>query len=63
MAGARFLEARTRLWAQGLHTSSLPSTPGTRWFQIGVILLLEWLPIKAADPSLPKDVWLFKKSL
>ena len=56
MAGARFLDAQTCPWTQGLHTLSLSSTPGTRGFRIGVVLLLEWLPTKAAEPSLPKDV-------
>ena len=51
VAGARFLGAQTCPWTQGLHTSRLSSTPGTRGFRIGVVLLLDWLP------SLTKDVW------
>ena len=31
-------------------------------FRFGVVLLLDWLPIKAAEPSLPKDVWFFRRS-
>ena len=45
------------------HTSSLSSTHSIRGFRIGVVLLLDWLlPTKAAEPSLPKDVWLFRSS-
>ena len=62
MAGARFLDAQTCPWTQGLHTSSLSNTPGTRGFRIGVVLLLDWLPTEAAEPSLLKDVWLFRRS-
>ena len=62
MAGARFLGAETCSLTQGVHMSSLSSTPGTRGFQIEVVLLLDWLPTKASEPSLPKDVWLFRKS-
>ena len=62
MAGARFLDSQTCPWTRGLHTSKLTSTPGTRGFRIGVVLLLDWLPTKAAEPSLPKDVWLFRRS-
>ena len=62
MAGARFLEAQTCTWTQGLRTSSLSSTPGTREFRIEIVLLLDWLPTKAAESSLPKDVWLFRRS-
>ena len=47
MAGVRFLDAQTCPWTQVLHTSSLSSTPGIRWFRIGVVLLLDWLPTKA----------------
>ena len=47
MAGVRFLDAQTCPWTQGLHTSSLSSTPGIRWFRIGVVLLLDWLQTKA----------------
>ena len=36
------------------------STPGTRGFRIRVVLLLDWLPTEAAEPSLPKNVWLFR---
>ncbi len=39
--------------------SSLSSITSTRGFQFGVVLHLDWLPTKAAEPSLPKDVWLF----
>ena len=42
--------------------SSLSSIPDTRGFRFGVVLLLDWLPTKAAEPSLPKDVWLFRRS-
>ena len=42
MAGARFLDAQTCPWTQGLHTSSLSNTPGTRGFRIRVVLL-DWL--------------------
>ena len=62
MAGARFLEAQTCTWTQGLRTSSLSSTPGTREFRIEIVLLLDWLPTKAAESSLPKDVWLFRRN-
>ena len=62
MAGARFLNAQTCPWTQGLYTSRLSSTPGARGFRMGVVLLLDWLPTKAGEPSLPKDVWLFRTS-
>ena len=62
MAGARFLDAQTCPWTQGLHMSRLSSTTGTRVFRIGIVLPLDWLPTKAAEPSLPKDVWLFRRS-
>ena len=56
MAGAWFLDAQTCQWTQGLHTLSLSSSPGTRGFRIGVVLVLDWLPTNAAETSLPKDV-------
>ena len=56
MAGARFLDAQTRPWIQGLHTSRLSSTPGTRGLRVGVVLLLDWVPAEAAEPSLTKAV-------
>ena len=61
MAGARFLDAQTCPLTQSLHMSSLSSTSGTRGFRIGVVIL-NWLPSKAAEPILPKDVWLFRRS-
>ena len=57
-----FLDAQTCPWTQGLHTSSLSSTPGTSWFQIGVVLLPDLLPTKAAERSLPMDALLFRRS-
>ena len=57
MAGAQFWDAKTCPWTQGLYTSSLSSTPGTHGFQIGDVLLLDYLPT-----NLPKDVWLFRGS-
>ena len=62
MAWAWFLDAQTYPWTQGLYMSRLSSTPGTREFRIRVVLLLAWLPTKAAEPSLPTDVWLFARS-
>ena len=62
MAGTRFLDAQTCPWTQGLYISRLSSTLGTRGFLIGVVLLLDWLPTKTAEPSIPKDVGLFKRS-
>ena len=47
---------------KSLNMSNLSSTPGTRGFRIGVVLLLDWLPTKADEHSLPKDMWLFRKS-
>ena len=41
--------------------SSLSSIPDTRGFRFGVVLLLDWLPTKAAEPSLPKNVWLLRQ--
>ena len=61
MAGARFVDAQTCPWTQGLHTSGLSSTPGTCGFRIRVVLLLDWLPTKAAEPKVPKDVWFAQK--
>ena len=57
-----FWNAQTCPWTQGLFASRLSSTPGFSRFQIGVVLLLNWLSTKDAEPSLPKDVWLFRKS-
>ena len=54
MAWALVLDAQTCPWTQGLYMSRLSSTPGTHGFRIRVVLLLDWLPAKAAEPSLPK---------
>ena len=32
------------------------------WVRIGVVLLIDWLLTKVAEPSLPKDVQLFRRS-
>ena len=61
MAGARFLAAQTCPWTQGLHKSRLFSTPRTRGFRLGVVLLLDWLPTKAAKPKVHKDAWFAQK--
>ena len=63
MAGASSFPYRSKGPAHCLdHMSSLSSIPDTRGFRFGVVLLLDWLPTKAAGPSLPKDVWLFIRS-
>ena len=62
MAGAWFSDIQTCPWTQGLYTLRLSSTPGTRGSQVGIVFLLEWLPTRAAEPSLPKDVWLFTRT-
>ena len=61
MAGAQCLDAQTCPWTQAFYASRLSSTPSTPWFQIWVVFLLDWLPIKADEPSLPKAVWLFRR--
>ena len=62
-AGASSFPYRSKITAHCPdHMSSLSSIPGTRGFRIGVVLLLDWLPTEAAEPSLLKDVWLFRRS-
>ena len=57
MAGALFLDAQTCPQTKDLDTSSLSSIPGTRGFRIGVVLLIYWLPIEAAEPSGARWYW------
>ena len=55
-------DAQTSPWTPGVYTSRLSSTPGTRELGTRAVLLLDWLQTKAAETSLPKNVWLFRRS-
>ena len=56
-------------WGMVSGFSDMSMDPGSLQVEVvqhtlhsGVVLFLDWLPTKAAESRLPKDVWFFRRS-